>query len=219
MLSFDEWNVWYRARHGEHLRQAGWPEAPRLLEEVYTAEDALLIGGMLTMFMNHADRLKVACMAQLCNVIAPIMTTPGGPAWRQTIFHPFAQAARWARGQVLRPVIRSPGYTNLRHGELPYLCASVVDDAATGQTAVFVLNRSLTDEMELSVTLRGLGTERALVQAEQLHSPDIHATNTADAPDRVAPQPLNGISIDGEHLRVMLKPASWNVIVTRAVRT
>jgi alpha-N-arabinofuranosidase len=119
----------------------------------------------------------------------------------------------------LRPVIRSPGYTNLRHGELPYLCASVVDDAATGQTAVFVLNRSLTDEMELSVTLRGLGSERALVQAEQLHSPDIHATNTADAPDRVAPQPLNGISIDGEHLRVMLKPASWNVIVTRAVRT
>jgi alpha-N-arabinofuranosidase len=219
MLSFDEWNVWYRARHGEHLRQAGWPEAPRLLEEVYTAEDALLIGGMLTMFMNHADRLKVACMAQLCNVIAPIMTAPGGPAWRQTIFHPFAQAARWARGQVLRPVIRSPGYTNLRHGELPYLCASVVDDAATGQTAVFVLNRSLSDEMELSVTLRGLGTERALVQAEQLHSADIHATNTADAPDRVAPQPLNGISIDGEHLRVMLKPASWNVIVTRAVRT
>jgi alpha-N-arabinofuranosidase len=218
MLSFDEWNVWYRARHGEHLRQAGWPEAPRLLEEVYTAEDALLIGGMLTMFMNHADRLKVACMAQLCNVIAPIMTTPGGPAWRQTIFHPFAQAARWARGQVLRPVIRSPGYTNLRHGELPYLCASVVDDAATGQTAVFVLNRSLTDEMELSVTLRGLGSERALVQAEQLHSADIHATNTADAPDRVAPQPLTHVLIDGEQLRMTLKPASWNVIVTKAVR-
>ena len=217
-LSFDEWNVWYRARHGEHLRQAGWPEAPRLLEEVYTAEDALLIGGMLTMFMNHADRLKVACMAQLCNVIAPIMTEPGGAAWRQTIFHPFAQAARWAHGQVLRPVVRSPGYTNPRHGELPYLCASVVDDAATGQTAVFLLNRSLTDEMDLSVTLRGLGLDRQLVQAEQLHSADLHAANTADAPDRVAPEPLDGILIEGEQLRVTLKPASWNVIVTKAVR-
>lgn len=219
MLSFDEWNVWYRARHGEHLKQAGWPVAPRLLEEVYTAEDALLIGGMLTMMMNHADRLKVACMAQLCNVIAPIMTEPGGAAWRQTIFHPFAQAARWARGEVLRPAIESPGYANARHGELPYLCASVVDDAATGQTAVFVLNRSLSEEMALSITLRGLGADRKLVQAEQLHSADLNASNTAAAPDRVAPQALSGVSIDGEQLRVTLKPASWNVIVTKAVRS
>jgi alpha-N-arabinofuranosidase len=218
MLSFDEWNVWYRARHGEHLRPAGWPVAPRLLEEVYTAEDALLIGGMLTMFMNHADRLKVACMAQLCNVIAPIMTEPGGAAWRQTIFHPFAQAARWARGEVLRSVIASPGYANARHGELPYLCASVVDDPATGQTAVFLLNRHLTDEMDLTVTLRGLGAERQLVQAEQLHATDLHATNTADAPNRVAPQTLDAILIDGELLRIKLRPASWNVIVTKAVR-
>lgn len=218
MLSFDEWNVWYRARHGEHMKQAGWPEAPRLLEEVYTAEDALLIGGMLTMFMNHADRLKVACMAQLCNVIAPIMTEPGGPAWRQTIFHPFAQAARWARGQVLQAVVKSPGYANARHGELPYLCASVVDDAATGQTAVFLLNRHLKDEMDLSITLRGLGGARELVAAEQLHSADLNATNTADAPDRVAPHPLKDVLIDGEQLRVSLKPASWNVIVTKAVR-
>ncbi|KQW46794.1 MULTISPECIES: alpha-N-arabinofuranosidase [unclassified Roseateles] len=219
MLSFDEWNVWYRARHGEHLKPVGWPEAPRLLEEIYTAEDALLIGGMLTMMMNHADRLKVACMAQLVNVIGPIMTEPGGPAWRQTIFHPFAQAARWARGQVLRPVVKSPGYANALHGEVPYLCASVVDDAATGQTAVFLLNRSLTDEMDLSITLRGLGNARQLVLAEQLHSADLHATNTADAPDRVAPQPLPDVLVDGEQLRVLLKPASWNVIVTRAVRS
>lgn len=218
MLSFDEWNVWYRARHGEHLKQAGWPEAPRLLEEIYTAEDALLIGGMLTMFMNHADRLKVACMAQMCNVIAPIMTEPGGPAWRQTIFHPFAQAARWAHGQVLRPVIQSPGYANARHGVLPYLCASVVDDTASGQTAVFLLNRSLSDAMDLSITLRGLGAQRELVSAEQLHSADLDATNTAAAPNRVAPQALDGVRIDGERLRVRLQPASWNVIVTKSAR-
>jgi len=219
MLSFDEWNVWYRARHGEHLKPVGWPEAPRLLEEVYTAEDALLIGGMLTMMMNHADRLKVACMAQLVNVIGPIMTEPGGPAWRQTIFHPFAQAARWARGTVLRPVIRSPGYANDRHGELPYLCASVVDDAATGTTAVFILNRHLSEEMDLSISLRGLGSQRALVEAQQLHHADLQASNTAVEPDRVAPAYLSGIEIDGEQVHVRLKPASWNIIVTRAHRT
>ena len=218
-LSFDEWNVWYRARHGEHMKQAGWPEAPRLLEEVYTAEDALLIGGMLTMMMNHADRLKVACMAQLCNVIAPIMTEPGGAAWRQTIFHPFAQAARWAHGDVLRPVVKSPGYANARHGELPYLCASVVDDRTTGRTAVFLLNRHLSEEMDLTITLRGLEHRRELVCAEQLHSADLNAANTVDAPDRVVPQTLEGIAIDGEQLHLKLKPASWNVIVTQAVRT
>ncbi|MDC8786476.1 arabinosylfuranosidase ArfA [Roseateles koreensis] len=218
MLSFDEWNVWYRARHAEHLKPTGWPQAPRLLEELYNTEDALLIGGVLTTLMNHADRVKVACMAQLVNVIGPIMTEPGGPAWRQTIFHPFAQAARWARGTVLQPVLRSPGYTHASHGELPYLCASVVDDAESGTTALFLLNRNLTDSMALTVNLRGLGASRELVEASQLHHPDLQACNTQSDPDQVAPSPLakNAIEIEGESMRITLKPASWNVIVTRS---
>ena len=217
MLSFDEWNVWYRARHGKHMKREGWPVAPRLLEEVYTMEDALLIGGMLTMMMNHADRVKIACLAQLVNVIGPIMTEPGGPAWRQTIFHPFAQAARWAKGTVLRAVIRSPGYANTQHGELPYLVASVVDDAASGTTAVFVLNRHLTEEMQLTITLRGLGAARELVEAQQLHHADLNTANTLDAPDAVVPTALTNVRLQGEQVRVRLRPASWNLIVTRAV--
>src|SRR6218665_569516 len=110
MLSFDEWNVWYKARTLADRRKPGWPQAPRLIEEVYNHEDALAVGGALIVMMNNADRVKTACMAQLVNVIGPIMTEPGGSAWRQTIFHPFAQASRFARGRVLRPVIRSPGY-------------------------------------------------------------------------------------------------------------
>src|SRR3546814_7892503 len=82
MLSLDEWNVWYRARSGEQLRGQGWPEAPPLLEEIYNMEDALVIGGALLTMINHADRVKAACLAQLVNVIAPIMTETGGPAWR-----------------------------------------------------------------------------------------------------------------------------------------
>ena len=216
MLSFDEWNVWYRARHGEHLRPTGWPVAPRLLEEVYNTEDALLVGGVLTTLMNHADRVKVACMAQLVNVIGPIMTEPGGPAWRQTIFHPFAAAAKWGRGTVLRPVLRSPGYAHAQLGELPYLVASVVDDADSGTTALFVLNRHLSEPMDLQVALRGLGAERVLVEAHTLHHEDLGATNTAAAPDTVAPQALQHVLVDGETLRASLPPASWNVIVTRA---
>ncbi len=216
MLSFDEWNVWYRARHAEHLKPAGWPVAPRLLEEVYNAEDALLVGGVLTTLMNHADRVKVACLAQLVNVIGPIMTEPGGPAWRQTIFHPFAQAAKWGRGTVLRPLLNSPGYAHTKLGELPYLVASVVDDAATGTTAVFVLNRHLSEPMDLQVNLRSLGQDRVLVEAQQLHHADLSATNTAAHPDEVKPSTLTGVVVDGETLRATLQPASWNLIVTRA---
>jgi alpha-N-arabinofuranosidase len=87
MLSFDEWNVWYRTRRRPEDRvKPGWPVAPAILEEVYTMADALAFGGACIALLNHADRIKAACLAQLVNAIAPIMTTNGGPAWRQTIF-------------------------------------------------------------------------------------------------------------------------------------
>ncbi|HYE38315.1 MAG TPA: alpha-L-arabinofuranosidase C-terminal domain-containing protein, partial [Ramlibacter sp.] len=107
MIAVDEWNIWYKARFGEHARQPGWPQAPRLIEEVYNFEDALAAGGALSVLMNNADRVKVACLAQLVNAIGAIRTERGGSAWRQTIFHPFTLAARHARGQVLRPAISS----------------------------------------------------------------------------------------------------------------
>ena len=87
MLSFDEWNVWYRTRRPfEYRVQRGWPVAPPILEEVYSVEDALAVGGVLISFLNHADRVRCARLAQLVNVIAPITTQIGGPAWRQTGF-------------------------------------------------------------------------------------------------------------------------------------
>ena len=103
MLSFDEWNVWYRTRRNRKERVLpDWPVAPHILEEVYTVADALAFGGACIALLNHADRVTCACLAQLVNAIAPIMTEPGGPAWRQTIFYPFAQMSRFGRGQVLR---------------------------------------------------------------------------------------------------------------------
>ena len=111
MLSFDEWNVWYRTRRTRADRvKEGWPIAPPILEEIYTMEDALAFGGACISLLNHADRVKAACLAQLVNVIAPIMTETGGPAWRQTIFHPFAQMSRLGRGQVLRARVECDTY-------------------------------------------------------------------------------------------------------------
>jgi alpha-L-arabinofuranosidase len=110
----------------------------------------------------------------------------------------------------------SPTYETKTFPEVPYLYAAVTDDETTGQTAVFALNRHLSEEMALDIELRGLGGDRQLVTALELYHPNLKATNTKDAPDTVSPAPLDGVEIDGERLRVRLKPGSWNLIVTQA---
>lgn len=216
MLSFDEWNVWYRTHRIEHMRKPGWPVAPRLIEEVYTVEDALIVGGALIALMNNADRVKAACLAQLVNVIGPIMTEPGGAAWRQTIFHPFALAARYGRGRVMQARIGSPAYAAKAFPEIPYLAATVVDDRADGTTTVFALNRHPTEPLDLSVELRGLGAARHLLTAQELHHANLKAVNTRELPDTVGPRDMGYVSVAGERILARLKPLSWNVIVTRA---
>jgi alpha-N-arabinofuranosidase len=214
MLSLDEWNVWYRARSGEQLRGVGWPEAPKLLEEIYNFEDALLIGGGLITIMNNAHRVKSACLAQLVNAIAPIMTETGGSAWRQTIFHPFAQASRYGRGEVLRLMVSSDTFSAGQFDKAPLLLTSIVHDPETGAATVFALNRSLDEEMELEVEMRGFGGLK-LAEAFELHHSDLKAINSKDAPDEVAPATHERAVLNEGTLKATLKPLSWNVFVSR----
>ena len=214
MLSVDEWNVWYKTRKPDEYQKHDWPEAPRLIEEVYNHEDTLIVGGALIVMVNNADRVKVACMAQLVNVIAPIMTEPGGAAWRQTIFHPFAQASRYAHGRVMRSVIQSPSYRAQSFPNIPYLCACVVHDDEIGQAAILALNRHLSEVQEISIELRGLGDHQRLLEASELFHADMKATNTEDAPDNVAPARNEEVQVDGHRLTARFRPGSWNVIVT-----
>lgn len=214
MLSMDEWNVWYKARTPADLAQPGWPSAPRLLEEVYNFEDALVVGGALITLINHADRVKSACLAQLVNVIGAIMTETGGPAWRQTIFHPFAQASRLACGKVLRLVTECGTFSAGDYQAAPLLLASAVHDPATGAVSVFALNRSR-EPMALSVDLRGFGS-LVISESFELSHDDLKATNTRQAPDEVSPvrHPACGVSDTG--LTASLKPLSWNVFALKA---
>jgi alpha-N-arabinofuranosidase len=224
MLSFDEWNVWYRTRGKREGRTLpGWPVAPPILEEIYTMEDALAFGGACISLLNHADRVRTACLAQLVNVIAPIMTETGGPAWRQTIFHPFAQWSNLGRGRVLRTALESPTYSARYYDPrgtqelyydlptVPYLKLASVYDEAAGTLTVFALNRHLQESVSLDLTASGFGALR-VVDATELRHDDLKATNTKDAPDRVSPKPLSGVQIDGERVSARLAPASWNVI-------
>ena len=158
-------------------------------------------------------------MAQLVNVIGPIMTETGGPAWRQTLFHPFALAARYARGRVMQTKVETGSYSTPSMAEVPYLIACVTEDPATGINTVMALNRNMAEATQLEVELRGLGANRQLVEASDLHHPDLKATNTAAAPDTVRPQPNRDVVVDGERITAKLKPGSWTIIVTRAETT
>jgi alpha-N-arabinofuranosidase len=221
MLSFDELNVWYRTRRNRAERvKPGWPVAPDILEEVYTMEDALAFGGACISLLNHADRVRTACLAQLVNVIAPIMTETGGPAWRQTIFWPFAQWSNHGRGHVLRAKIDGPtyeaNYYDPRGSQdlyfpvtAPYLKLAAVRNEH-GMT-LFAINRSLDEAMPLEVVTAGCGS-LALREALQLHDPDLGAVNSKQDPDRVTPKPLPGVRVAGERVYATLSPASWTMV-------
>ncbi|GHH84155.1 alpha-N-arabinofuranosidase [Streptomyces sulfonofaciens] len=212
-LSFDEWNVWYMSRFHEATAEpsAEWPEAPRLLEDHYSVTDAVVVGSLLIALLRHADRVRVACLAQLVNVIAPIMTEPGGPAWRQTTFHPFAQVSRYGRGQVLDVRVRAPAHRTAAYGEVPLLQATAVRDPDTGAVTVFAVNRDQHGSLPLDVTLHGLGVTR-VVEHTVLADADPEARNTRDAPDRVTPRPVAGTTLAEGRLRTVLEPLSWNVV-------
>ena len=142
-LSFDEWNVWYlESRFPGETNLPLQRDAPRIIEDVYSGLDAVVVGDLLVTLLNHADRVPVACLAQLVNVIAPIMTEPGGEAWRQPTFHPFATTARLARGLALDLRVQSPTTTTSRHGEVPLVTAAATWDETTGALALFWTNRS-----------------------------------------------------------------------------
>jgi alpha-N-arabinofuranosidase len=212
MLSLDEWNVWYKASGPDDLKKPGWPEAPPLIEEVYNHEDALVVGGCLIVMMNNADRVKAGCLAQLVNVIGPIMTETGGPAWRQTIFHPFADCTRHGRGEVLKLKVETGTFPTKAHGEVPNLLATIVRDPQTGATTLFALNRSVTDDMALSVDLRGVADDVVIQTSTQLHDPDLKKVNSKAAPDAVSPVANPTAKLESGRLTATLKRQSWNVI-------
>jgi alpha-L-arabinofuranosidase len=209
-ISFDEWNVWYQSKtQNEPVRD--WAVAPRLLEDVYSVTDAVVVGSLLIALLRHADRVRVACLAQLVNVIAPIMTEPGGPAWRQTIFHPFALVSRYGRGRVLAVQLESPTRRTASHGDVPVLHATAVLDDATGTVSVFAVNRSRTEPLELTIEPRGL-LPGQLLEHLALADPDEDARNTAEHPHRVTPAPVEGTRIAGGAVHAELPPMSWNMI-------
>ena len=206
-VSFDEWNVWYLKEHLEAAETNDkWSYAPRLLEDVYTVADAVVVGNLLMTLLNHSERVTSASLAQLVNVIAPIMTEPGGPAWRQTTFFPFSITGRLATGEAIRPVIETPTYYTARHGEAPVIdaVATVDDDRA----AVFLVNRDLEETAQVTIDVRSLGSTR-ITEAVTLADADVYAKNTLAERERVTPAANPSAALADGVLTIELPPVSW----------
>lgn len=208
-LSFDEWNVWYHFRK-DCAEPEKWIKARPVEEEVYDFADALLVGSMLTTLINNSDVVKIACLAQLVNTIAPIMTQPGAGAWAQTIYYPFLYSSKYGRGTALRFSLECPSYDCAARKDVPFVdCAAVLDESETGLT-LFLVNKNDSVNLEACVALDGFSCGR-VAEAVTLSGFPFGETNSAKR-SPVMPKPLSGADAHGEKITFTLPAASWNMI-------
>jgi alpha-N-arabinofuranosidase len=207
-LSFDEWNVWYRAR-GPKFDNGRRQVAPHLLEEVYNLEDALVVGGLLNTLIRRSDRVRVACLAQLVNVIAPIMTNEDG-LFLQTIYYPYSWALRYARGKALDLAPESAAYPVPGMGDVPYIDVAGTLDDETKTATLLILNRDLEKSRDLSVAWRQM-TPNRVISCQVLTGSDLKAVNSFAAPKNVVPQPLEPPRA-GSEMTLQLPARSYTVV-------
>ena len=209
-LSVDEWNVVYRP-HGKIPPDAIWTKAPNQIEDVYNLEDALLVGTMFMTMMEHADRVKIGCMAQLVNVIAPIMTSDNS-AWRQTIFYPYMLCSKYGKGTVLKSVTDCDKYDCKNYTDVPYIMSTVVYNEEDDKLVIFAVNRDLYDSSALELDMRqfeGYTLEDHIV----LNGESVKSINTEFKSDVYSVSKKDHSSVDGGKLTSLIEEHSFNVIV------
>jgi alpha-N-arabinofuranosidase len=209
-LSFDEWNVWYQSRFVGQTN-LDWTFAPHLIEDDYTAVDAVVVGSLMMSLLEHSDRVAIACQAQLVNVIAPIRTLPGGPAWRQSAFHPFALTARHARGHSLRTEVSGPRHATDRYDEVDALQVSATHDPETGEACLLLVHRGQDSALPVHVDLAGFGADVEVLEHVQLAG-DGTTTNTPERPDAVTTTRVGATTVRDGALDLELPAASWSMV-------
>ena len=206
-ISFDEWNVW-----SQHAKRTApnWVRAPHLIEDQYTMRDLLVFGGMLNTLLNHADIVKVACLAQLVNVIAPILTQKGGAAIRQTIFYPFRYASENGRGEAIRSISTSDTFDSA-YGRARLINEAVTHDAANKEVCVFLVNYGQS-AADIDLELRSFGA-LSCKEFVSIENNDLDIKNTFASPDAVVPEQREPVPVkDGCRVAVRVAPMSWNFL-------
>ena len=211
-LSFDEWNVWFHANAADDdtMKNHPWQQAPALLEDHYTFEDALVVGLLLITMIKHSDRVRMACLAQLVNVIAPIMTETNGPAWKQTIYYPYLHASKYGRGIALQPVLSSSKHDTKDFTDVTDVDSVAVWNPEKDEVTIFAVNRDLKEDITLTCDIGNFeGYE--LLEHLVLECDDLKAVNSA-AGEAVTPKQSDETKVDGRTVTSNLHKASWNVI-------
>lgn len=211
-LSFDEWNVWFHSNKEDDdtMTNRPWQVAPHLLEDQYTYEDAILVGLMLITFLNHADRIKIACLAQLVNVIAPIMTEPGGATWKQTIFYPFLHVSSFGRGKVLPAITSTDKFDTSSHEAVTDMEMASVYNEEQEEVTIFAVNRNITEDVLFEVDLRSFEGFQ-VIEYLVMDADDMKETNSAIA-QNVVPRKTMNYELKEGRFTTICKKASWNVI-------
>lgn len=208
-LSWDEWNIWYKAMIPQHM-EGQWTEAPHLIEEVYNLEDALVAAQWMNVFLRKSDVLKIACLAQIVNVIAPILTTKDA-LLKQSIYYPFMLFSRLASGKALDAYVRAPMYSTAQFGDMPLLDVSASYNEETGKGGVFIVNRSQTESVVVDVNWQDRAP-RCINAADQLAGSDPKAANSFDNPDAVVSRVIATPLLDGNRTNFVVPPLSFTAL-------
>ena len=208
-LSFDEWNVWYHFKK-DCIEPQKWISARPIEEEIYDFADALLVGSMLTTMINNCDVVKIACLAQLINTIAPIMTEPQGRAWVQTTYYPFLYTSQYGRGTALKANVYTPVYDCAAGKDIPYIDIAAVINEAGNELTLFIINKHLNEDIHCRIELSGICCEN-IAEWVSLSGQSPNTINTADE-TVVKPQSQEGAAITSNDVELVLPKLSWNML-------
>jgi alpha-N-arabinofuranosidase len=199
-LCFDEWNVWYKNRKMDGAGKF----APHLIEEVYNLEDALVVAGFLNSFIRHADVVKIANLAQIVNVIAPILTR-GDDLLIQSIYYPIEMVSQRREGISLRPVVAGPAYEGRTNGRVHVVDASAI--LAADKIHLFAVNRGLDEpaKVKVQVSDRDIAT---LDSGELLTGPGPKAANSFEQPNLIKSKTFEEARVAAGQAEVELPPLS-----------
>ncbi len=207
-LSLDEWNVWYI----KHMDAKRWQEAPAIAEDVYSLLDALVVGGMLCTIVNNADRVKMACLAQLVNALAPIHTKADGSILKHATYYPFQQVSNYGRGKVYKNFLKCDKVATKKYGDVPVLQSLTTFDEEKGQLAFFVLNTDQEDVLALELDFAEFG-QLKMTKHEVMTGDDIFAVNSFDFPEIVKPFDLACSQVTNGKFHVDLAKTSWHMML------
>ena len=221
MISFDEYNIWSNiaepwTNYFDADPSRRFEKAPPLLEQIYTLADALSFSGLMITLINNCDRVKMASLAQLVNVIAPIFTKRGGGVIKQSIFYPFYLVSRYGRGQALHLPARVPMLDTV-YGDAGLLQSAAVFNEKLGELTLFTLNISDKESATVSCAFEGFDKPE-LVSWQILSSEDLNAVNSFEHPDAVTLKAGNIDAAAKDGARVEIAPLSFNALTFKTKR-